>query len=151
MRSDVERTIMHYYPQRALVSPIDNDTVTWDWDPSYTVLKAILAQLEGMDPTMRPGTRASYDISEEVVLGGKIHLQLSYIGPYAAIDYGLEREEDDEDTREMKRRVEKTLETHGVDVLSTLELEEKAPWIQHGLEAKRPATVWQCLFLLPLP
>src|SRR5438105_2694321 len=116
MDSELERTIIHYYPRRALVSPLDNDAVTWDYDPSYASLKALLADLEKIEPDLRPGTRGRYDISEEIVLADAIRLQLCYIGPYAALNYGIERDLD-EDEREIVRRAEKLLEKHGLMLL----------------------------------
>lgn len=148
MNSDLERTIIHYYPQRALVSPLENDTIHWDYDTGYTTLKAILAELKAIDPAHRPGTRGRHDISEEVVLLGTLRLQLCYIGPYAALNYGLERDLS-EDERDAIRRVEKILEKHGVQILSDRELGETVPWIQRGTARGTPATVWNCLFVHP--
>jgi hypothetical protein len=145
MNSDLERTIIHYYPQRALISPLENDGVSWDYDPSYGTLKQILADLKSVDPSTRPGTRGRYDISEELVLKESIRLQLCYLGPYAALNYGLERELD-EDERELVRRVERVLEKYGVMLLDEGDLEETVPWIQQGAMG---ATVWNCLFVHP--
>src|SRR5260221_12091320 len=100
MNSDLERTIIHYYPQRALVSPLENDAISWDYDSSYVTLKGVLAELEKIDPSVRPGTRGRYDISEELVVADSIRLQLCYIGPYAALNYGFDRDLD-EDEREI--------------------------------------------------
>lgn len=148
MNSELERTIIHYYPQRALVSPLENDTISWDYDPSYATLKAVLAELKSIDPGLRPGTRGRYDISEEQVLLDTLRLQLCYIGPFAALNYGLDRELD-EDEREVVRRVEKLLEKHGILLLEHQDLEEIVPWIQHGTPGRRSATVWNCLFVHP--
>ncbi len=149
MRSDIEQTILHYYPNRILRSPLDDGSITWTWDTDHAELKALLRDLEAIDPEMANGTRCAYDISEELVLQKQIRLQLSYLGPYAAIDHARNADDDDEDRREVKRRIERALEAHGIELLAEHELDEAAPWIQHGLEDRRPATVWQCLFLLP--
>lgn len=146
MNSELERTIIHYYPQRALISPLDNEAITWDYDPNYGTLKAIIAELKALDPKLRPGTRGRYDISEELVLIDDVRLQLCYIGPYAALNYGIERELD-EDQRELVRRIEKIFDKHGVQLLPEAELDEMVPWIQHGTKGR--ATVWNCLFVHP--
>lgn len=141
MQSEIERTIMRYYPQRALVSPLDQRGVSWDYDPDHRVLKAILADLTAIDPNLQPGTRGAYDISEELVLDGQ-RLQLCYLAPFAAWNYGLERD-DEPGAREVRRRVEAVLKKHGVIMLTTDDLSEGVPWIQHG----SAATVWNCLFV----
>ena len=148
MNSDLERTIIHYYPQRALVSPLDNEAITWDYDPTYATPKAIIADLKAIDPEARPGTRGRYDNSEELVVGDSVRLQLCYIGPYAALNYGLTRELD-EDERDLVERIEQVLEKHGVLLLAPEELDELVPWIQHGLPSATRATVWHCLFVHP--
>lgn len=148
MNSELERTIIKYYPQRALVSPIENDAIAWDYDTGYRTLKAILAELKTLEPTVRPGTRGRYDISEELILGGDLHLQLCYIGPFAAMNYGFERDLD-EDERDLVRQVERLLEKHGVMVLEAGQLDELVPWIREGTHAQRSATVWNCLFVHP--
>ncbi|MCK6552885.1 hypothetical protein L6R52_44085, partial [Myxococcota bacterium] len=80
IHSELERTIIRYYPERSLVSPLGNSRVTWDYDVTFSELKKVLAALKQIDPALRPGTRGRYDISEEVVLIDTIHVQLSYIG-----------------------------------------------------------------------
>lgn len=146
MTPDIEQTIIHYYPQRALVSPLDNESITWDYDSDYTALKALLADLERLDAQLRPGTRGSYDISEELILFGDLRLQLSYIGPFAAVNHGIPGDLD-EDGRERRRRVERLLDQHGFTLLSDSQLEEVVPWIQRGVTTS--ATVWHCLFAHP--
>ncbi|MCK6544390.1 hypothetical protein L6R52_00840 [Myxococcota bacterium] len=146
MDSEIERVIIHYYPQRALVSPLASDAITWDYDTGYATLKSILAALKALDPELKPGTRGRYDISEELVIVGGLRLQLSYLGPFAALNHGLDRELD-EDARELARRATEILERHGVRVLSEEELDERVPWIQ--LPKGNTATVWSCLFVLP--
>ena len=140
MDPNVERTILHYYPQRALTSPLQNPGVSWDYDPEYKTLKAIMADLKKAGG-VRPGTRGKYDVSEELIVEDAVRVQLSYLGPYAAIDYKL-ADETDEDRRAVARAVKKVLDKHGVLVLADDALEEGVPWIQHGA----PATVWKCLF-----
>lgn len=147
MNSELERTIIHYYPKRALVSPLDDDQITWDYDPGYGTLKAVLADLKKVDPDLRPGTRGRYDISEEVVLIDTIHVQLSYIGPFAAVNHGLDRDLD-EDEREIVERVTDVLERHGLFLLEREDLEATVPWIQKGPRAGA-ATVWNCIFVHP--
>ena len=144
MNPEIEQTIIHYYPQRALVSPLDNEEIHWDYDSDYRSLKALLADLEKVDPNMRPGTRGGYDISEELVIFGSVRLQVSYIGPFAALNYGLPSALD-EDGRERVRRIRGLLDKHGFSVLQTEALDETVPWIQHG----HSATVWNCLFVHP--
>lgn len=148
MTPEIERTIIHYYPERALVSPLENESVDWDYDPDYSNLKRILGELKAIDPDLRAGTRGRYDISEELILFGKLRLQVSYIGPFAALNYGVERDLD-EDDRERLHRVERVLEKHGVLLLRPTDLDETVPWIQHGTESGRAATVWNCLFVHP--
>lgn len=144
----IEQTIIHYYPQRALVSPLDNENITWDYDADNRVLKALLADLKDMDPKMRPGTRGAYDISEELVMHDSIRLQVSYIGPFAALNYGLPSDLD-EAGRANLRAVQKTLEKHGFQILNDEPLGEVVPWIQHGVHTGSNATVWNCLFVHP--
>ncbi len=143
MTPEIERTIIHYYPQRALVSPLDNDDINWDYDSDYSTLKGVLRDLKTLDPELRPGTRGRYDISEEVLLFNELRVQLSYIGPFAALNYGLGQDLD-EDTRERIERIEKILEKHGLVLLAEDELDESVPWIQPSA-----ATVWHCLFVHP--
>jgi hypothetical protein len=147
MSPDIERTIFHYYPQRALVSPLENESIRWDYDADYSTLKAVLRELEVLDPQLRSGTRGRYDISEEIVLFDSLRLQLSYIGPYAALDYGLERELGEAE-RDRRRAVERVLTGHGLSVLGQGDLDEQVPWIQHGTPTGI-ATVWDCLFVHP--
>lgn len=148
MTPDIERTIIHYYPQRALVSPLENDNVSWDYDADYSTLKSVLGELESLDPEMRPGTRGRYTISEELILFGELRLQVSYIGPYAALNYGL-GDDLTEDQRERARRVEQILQKHGLLVLRDQELGEGVSWIQQGAINGSGATVWDCLFVHP--
>lgn len=143
MDAELERTVIHYYPRRTLTSPLDGDDIRWDYDPNYSTLKAILADLKAFDPDVRPGTRGHYDISEELVVFKTLHLQLSYLGAFAAINHGLERDLT-EDEREAQRRTTRVLEKHGVRLLAEEELKERVPWIQHTA-----ATIWDCLFVLP--
>jgi hypothetical protein len=142
----IEQTITHYYPRRALVSPLDDASITWEYDPKYETLKAVLADLKQLDPELRPGTRASYDVSEEVILFDRLHLQLSYVGPFAALNYRVEEETDEVD-QERSRRIREVVERHGLRLLESQELGEAVPWIQHGLPSGTTATVWDCLFL----
>jgi hypothetical protein len=148
MDSDIERIIIRYYPNRALTSPLDNDAIRWDYDTNYATLKTVLAELKTLDPEIKLGTRGRYDISEEVVLIDALHVQLSYIGPYAALNHGIARELD-EDEREISERLTAILARHGIRLLADNELDELVPWIQHGTPAGRKATVWDCLFVLP--
>ncbi|MCB9650463.1 MAG: hypothetical protein H6730_28325 [Deltaproteobacteria bacterium] len=146
MTPEVEQTIIHYYPQRALVSPLDNADISWDYDTDNRSLKALLVDLENLDPDLRPGTRCNYEISEELVLFEKVRLQLSYIGPFAALNYGLPQDLD-EDGRERVRRLESMLAKHGFQILNDDTLDEVVPWIQQG--TIQNATVWNCLFVHP--
>lgn len=149
MDSEIERTIIHYYPQRALVSPLQSDSIVWDYDPEYSTLKRVIAELQGLDPSLGPsavvpGTRGRYDLGEELILCGSIRLQLSYLGPFAASCFQLGRELD-EGERELERKAIAILGRHGIRVLPPEVLAEPVPWIQHG----GPADVWSCLFVLP--
>lgn len=145
MNSELERTIIHFYPKGALTSPLDDPTIDWTWDPRNEVLKALLADLQAIDPEVRPGTRGDYVISEEQIVGDDLRIQLSYLGPYAALNYRADRDLD-EDRRERLRRVEKVLEKHGYLLIREDDLEERVPWIRHG----GPATAWNCLFEHPI-
>src|SRR4026209_389750 len=91
MAPDVERTILRYYPRQALVSPLDDEQIVWDYDVDNAVLRALIADLETLDPGLRNGTRGRYDISEELILLDDLRLQVCYLGPYAALDFGVER------------------------------------------------------------
>lgn len=148
MSPDIEQTIIHYYPQRALVSPLDDENINWDYDSDYRTLKALLAELKTLDPELKPGTRGSYDISEELLVFGRIRLQVSYIGPFAAVNYGV-GESLDEATRANLRDVERLLDKHGFQLLKDEALDETVPWIQHGTNKGSETTVWHCLFVHP--
>ncbi len=144
MINEVETTIIHFYPKRALVSPLDDDHIRWNYDEDNSILRGIVADLKKLDPQLRNGTRGRYDISEELIVFGEIHLQLCYLGPYAALNYGFVAEPT-EDARERGRRVQKVVEKHGLKLLAEKELREQVAWIQHGSSA----TVWNCLFVHP--
>jgi hypothetical protein len=148
MAPDVERTIIQYYPKQALVSPLDDERIVWDYDTDNAILRALIAELEALDPSLRNGTRGRYDISEELILFDALRLQLCYLGPYAALNYGVERTLGEE-ARERARRIREILEGRGVTLLSEAELDESVPWIRHGLPAGARATVWNCLFVHP--
>jgi hypothetical protein len=148
MAPDVERTILHYYPKQALVSPLDDEQIAWDYDVDNAVLRAVIADLQTLDPTLRNGTRGRYDISEELILFDNLRLQICYLGPFAALGYGVERRLN-EDARERADRIRQILEEHGIAVLSTTDLEESVPWIRHGLPRGTHANVWSCLFVHP--
>jgi hypothetical protein len=147
MDSALERIIIHYYPARALASPLADGNIRWDYDADNQVLKTILRELEEADLSVRAGTRSDYQIGEELVVGGRVRLQLSYLGPYAAIAHGpgAGPRMTDDATEDLVRTIEDVLAAQGVRVLSQDELDETVPWIRHG----GPATVWQCLFALP--
>jgi hypothetical protein len=146
MDSEIERTIIHYYPKRALVSPLDDTDIRWDYDSDHKILKAILGELGKLDPELKQGTRGSAEISEELLLlDGELRLQLSYLAPYAVWNFEAEGDPNEE-VREVRRRAEQILKKHGVAVLQSEELVESVPWIQHGLAVGRLATVWNCLF-----
>lgn len=143
MNAEVERTIIQFYPRRALVSPLDDANVSWSWDVDNRELKATVAALKALDPDMRPGTRGSYDVSEELILFGDVRVQLCYLAPFAAIDHQIRRGPDAE-YRQQKRRIEQVLDAHGYELLLDRELEQHVPWIQPA-----GATVWECLFVPP--
>lgn len=145
MRSDIERAIIHYYPERALANPAENAAITWSYDADHAILKAVLGDLQAIDAGAHPGSRGANDLSEEVVLG-ELHLQLSYLGPWAALNHALERDLS-EDEREMARRIERALQKHGIEILSTEDLAEPVRWIRHGAPDGEAATVWSCLFV----
>ncbi len=147
MDSEIERTIFHYFPERKLESPLKNRAVTWDYDPRYTALKAVLSQLKAVDSSLRPGTRGHYDLSEEVVFrGGAVRLQLSYLGPFAALNH-LHDVELSEDDRELQSRIRQVLQRNRITVLDAATLTERVGWIPSALKG-RAATVWNCLFVL---
>jgi len=143
MHSDIEQTIMQYYPQRSLVSPLDNDDIRWDYDPEHKSLKELLEDLKTIDPDVRPGTRGDYVISEEIVVLDGLRLQVCYLGPYAAVNYGFDRDFSEKE-RDALKDVKAALAKHGFTLLENDDLTEQVPWIQHGTETM--ATVWNCLF-----
>lgn len=132
---DVHRTIAHFYPGGKLISPRENRSIRYEHDPKNVTLRAIVAELEAIDKNTRPGTRGRYDLSEELELG-EHKLQLSYLGPYAALDY-----EEDPFEDETAAKIRAVLERHGVRLLAHAELDERVPALD--------ATVWDCLFVLP--
>ncbi len=143
MAPEIERVIMHYYPQRVLQSPLDNDGIRWDYDADHRVLKSLVADLTRLDPGLRPGTRGGYDVSEELVLMDELRLLVCYLGPYVAWSHDLDLES--EDGREVRRRAEVILREHGLVLLDKDVLEQSVPWIQHGTHGS--ATVFHCLFV----
>jgi len=142
VRPDVAATIAHFYPDRRLADPTENRAIVWSYDPKSTTLKAIVSELQA-----RAGTRGGYDLSEELEIGA-LRLQLSYLGPYAALNYGIASDVDLDGTivdRQAASDVRRILEKHRVQLLTASELDERAPWIATY------ATVWDCLFVLPTP
>jgi hypothetical protein len=148
MTPEIERTIIQYYPRQALISPLDDDGIHWDYDPDNATLRSIVASLAQIDGSMRNGTRGRYDISEEVILFDFFRVQLCYIGPYAAVNFGLGRRLTEEQ-RDQLRQITEVLEEHGVTVLAEADLVESVPWIRHGTHNGSGATVWNCLFVHP--
>lgn len=148
MTPDIERTIIQYYPKQALVSPLDDDQINWDYDSDNAILRAVVEDLSHADPELQNGTRGRYDISEELIVFEDFRVQLCYLGPYAAINYGLDRRLT-EDQRERLHRIQHILDKHGIAVLQTNDLEEGVPWIRHGTKNGSGATVWNCLFVHP--
>lgn len=148
MTPDIERTIIQYYPKQALVSPLEDDQIAWDYDPDNANLRTLVEGLKAIDPDLRNGTRGRYDISEELIVFDLFRVQLCYLGPYAAINYGLDRSLS-EDQREQLRLIERVLAKHGITRLTTTDLEESVPWIRHGKINGKGATVWHCLFVHP--
>jgi hypothetical protein len=140
---DVERTILHFYPRRELKSPVGDPEVVWDYDPSFQRLKAVLAELKVLDPGMEPSARSRGELSEEVVLLGGLRLTLSYLGPYAALNHGMERPSG-EVAWDGERAIQQTLDRHGIQLLAEEALTEAVPWITRGR-----ADVWACLFAGP--
>lgn len=132
---DVHRTIAHFYPGGELISPWENRSIRYEHDSKNVALRAIVAELEQIDKNTRPGTRGRYDVSEELEVG-EHKLQLSYLGPFAALDYEEELFED-----EAAAKIRAALERHGVRLLSHAELIERVPSLD--------ATVWDCLFVIP--
>src|SRR5574339_1161009 len=96
MAPAVERTIIQYYPGQSLVSPLDDERIVWDYDADNAILRAVVRALTELDPTLRSGTRGRYDLSEELILFDELRLQLCYLGPYAALNYGVERARSEE-------------------------------------------------------
>ncbi len=137
---------MQYFPNRRLESPVGNPRVSWDYDPQYAALKALLAELKALDPRLQLGTRGQYDLSEEIVLRGELRLQLSYVGPYAALNFRRPSELVEE-SRELASRVRALLQRRGVTLLTDEALNEEVPWIIHASGPRKPR-VWNCLFVL---
>lgn len=141
MRADIERTIMRYYPAQRLESPLEHG-VPWDWDPDHARLQSLLQDLEGLDPSVRSGTGGGYVVGEEVVLAEGLRLQLSYLGPYAALvvhpSHKLSEVQAD-----MVRQLRSTVDKHGFELLDEGTLQEPAAWLE--VSGAR-ATVRTCLF-----
>lgn len=147
MSPEIERTIIHYYPNRALTSPVQSDDIGWDYDPDHRTLERILEALEERLPEVKPGDRGGYDISEELVLAPAVRLQLCYLGPYAAINHRLPASiAVDGYDHGVVRLAREVLRRNGVTVLDQSELDEVVPWIQVSRAAGQAATVWDCLF-----
>jgi hypothetical protein len=145
MNDQTERTIMKFYPKQALASPLTDTSITWSYDPKYEQLKALLTELRGLDSEAHAGTRVTFDISEEVVLRENVHVYLSYLGPFAAINFGLAVEWD-ESQQECARAVERALARHKYTLLDDAELEEGVAWIVSRTGGNAPR-VWDCLFV----
>jgi hypothetical protein len=144
MKYHLEEAIMRFYPRRALVSPLDNPEIRWTYDPKFQQLQALLAEVKEIDDSAEPGARAGFDIAEEVVLRGDVHVYLSYLGPFAAINHG-HPDALDEAQQEARRAVERALARSKIDLLTDTELDEVVPWIVDN-GGQPPATVWNCLF-----
>lgn len=142
MRADIERAIMRYYPGQTLRSPLDDDTVVWDWDRDHNKLRSLLQDLEQLDSTLRPGTAAAYDIAEEVVLVDGLRLLISYLGPFVAVNaHPLHRPS--EAQVDMLTQVRPALQRHGFELLDDATLNERASWLE---ASGAIATVRTCLF-----
>lgn len=138
--SELERIVMHYYPRRRLEAPSANAGVRWEHDPGLRKLRDVTRELEKIHATVHKGARGGLEVSEEWIVGGRLRVQLSYLGPYAALNFGYS-ETLDEDLSRLYEAVERALGKHGVAVLNREELEERVPWIDGGR-----ANVWSCLF-----
>ncbi|MEL6183474.1 MAG: hypothetical protein AAFU79_02545 [Myxococcota bacterium] len=134
--------IGHFYPQRALCSPLDDPSIVWPWDPSHQCLRATVEALRSLDPSLRPGTRGQLEVSEELVLGDGVRIQLSFLSPFAAVDFDRMRPLAD---RSVTPKAVSVIESFGYTVLSDEELRASARGIQVG-----SARVWDCLFA-PFP
>ncbi len=141
MRSDIERTIMRFYPSGTLKNPIQEAGLSWDFDPKHATLKRLMAALDALESGKKSGARGGFDVSEEVVLGDRLHLSLCYLGPYAAVNHGAGSRPADEDERALLDDVARILERHGYELLDEPTLNESVGWIREG-----QATVWSCLF-----
>jgi hypothetical protein len=144
MDKGIEKTVMQYYPERLLASPLDNERIRWDYDPNHALLKKVVAALSRIDPTLRAGSRGDYVISEEVVLLDGIKLQLSYLGPYAALNYGAKQPLSHKDAVVVEK-VRTVLNEHNITLLSENDLNEASTWIR-GTHDEKAITVWNCLF-----
>lgn len=140
LADDVERIIMHYYPRRRLEPPSANTAVGWEHDPGLRKLREVTRELEKIHAPVHKGARGGLEVSEEWIVGGRLRVQLSYLGPYAALNFG-HAEALDEDLSRLYEAVERALGKHGVTVLNLGELEASVPWIDGAR-----ATVWSCLF-----
>jgi hypothetical protein len=136
---ELERIAIRYYPQGKLRAPSADPSVRWDHDLDLKRLEKVIRDLEKLRPTK--GTRGDLAISEEWVLGQRLRLELSYLGPYATLahDGAL-----DEETSRLYEAAERVLKAHQVRVLKTTELAEPLPWFTTEL-----VTVGRALFAAP--
>jgi hypothetical protein len=138
---EIQRTIERHYPKRALTDPADDPSVKWSWDVDNSILRAIVAELSALDPVTRPGTRGRHSISEELLVG-RLHVQLSHLGPFAALNHRAGSALDVEIDPQILARAEeirRVLGVHGVMLLELEALDAPSEWIAG-------ATVWDCLF-----
>lgn len=139
VKNEIERAVIRHYPEQALATP-----KSYEYDSTYATLKQVLADLRKIDPGLTPGTRTRPELSEEWILIGTLRLQLSIVGPFAALNYGVEHDLD-EDERELAERIRGVLDEHGIALLEPVDLDERVPWIRRG----QAANVWNCLFAFP--
>ena len=147
MRSDIERVILHYYPGGALRSPLGVEGITWDFDTEHAQLRALVSALEGLSDQTRPGTRGQYDISEEILVGGRVRLQVSYLGPFATLNRGETQAPTDEDERALIEDTQQLCRKHGMELLTDAVVNEPVSWVRSAPGTPQ-ATVWTCLFCI---
>lgn len=127
-----------FYPHHVLRNPTCDRSIVWNFDPKNTKLQRFIETLRGSHAT-RLGTRSTFDTSEELIVEDQIAIQLSYLAPYAALNFEIFNPEID---AQLLSSVRTLLSDHGYRVLSNAQLRAPVSWF-----VECEVSVWEALFV----